>query len=178
MGKQPDGPWSKPIVRTLADQVADTILEQIARGQLRPGEVLPAQRELARRLGVGLAVVREAIQRLQTLRMLSSRQGRGTIVEPVGWAQLMFEPSLGILALEHHALAQIWEARNGIEKETARLAAERATEADLAVMRQILDEAAEGLSSYDEHKRLNRAFHGALADRHDMGGEDDDSLTR
>ncbi len=164
MGKQPDGPWSKPVVRTLADQVADTILEQIVRGQLRSGEALPAQRELARHLGVGLAVVREAIQRLQTLRILSSRQGRGTIVEPVGWVQLMFEPSLGILALEHHALAQIWEARNGIEKETARLAAERATEADLAVMRQILEEAAEGLASYDEHKRLNRAFHGALAD--------------
>lgn len=151
MGRHPDGPWSKPVVRTLADQVADTILDQIVRGQLRPGEALPAQRELARRLGVGLAVVREAIQRLQTLRILSSRQGRGTIVEPVGWVQLMFEPSLGVLALERHALAQIWEARNGIEKETARLAAERVTEADLAVMCQILEDAGDGVSSYDEN---------------------------
>jgi len=164
MGRQPDGPWSKPVVRTLADQVADMILTQIVEGQLRPGEALPAQRELARRLGVGLAVVREAIQRLQTLRILSARQGRGTVVEPVGWVQLMFEPSLGILALERHALAQIWEARNGIEKETARLAAQRATEADLAVLRGIVEEAADGLGSYDEHKRLNRAFHSALAD--------------
>jgi len=147
----------------LADHVADAILEQIARGQLRPGEALPAQRELARCFGVGLAVVREAIQRLQTLRMLSAHQGRGTIVEPVGWAQLLFEPSLGILALERHALSQIWEARNGIEKETARLAAERATEVDLAAMRQILEEAGEGVSSYEENQRLNRAFHTAIA---------------
>lgn len=163
METQSEGTWSKPVVRNLADQVADTILEQVARGQLRPGEALPAQRELARRLGVGLAVVREAIQRLQTLRILSSHQGRGTIVESVGWAQLMFEPSLGILALERHALAQIWEARNGIEKETARLAAERATEADLATLRRILAEAGEGVSSYEENQRLNRAFHTAIA---------------
>lgn len=163
MGRHTDGPWAKPVVRTLADQIADTILEQIVRGQFRPGEALPSQRELARQLGVGLAVVREAIQRLQTLRILSTRQGRGTIIEPVGWTQLMFEPALGILALERHALEQIWEARSGIEKEVARLAAERANEADLAVIRQILEEAGDGLETFDENQRLNRDFHGAVA---------------
>ena len=155
--------WAKPIVRTLADQVADTILGWIARGTYRPGDALPSQRELARRLGVGLAVVRESIQRLQILRILSARQGLGTIVETVGWTQLMFEPSLGILALERHALAQIWEARNGIEKETALLATRRASAADLDAMRAILEQAGDGLDSYDDNHRLNRAFHGAIA---------------
>lgn len=158
-----DAIWAKPVVRTLADQVADTILEGIAQGRYRPGDALPSQRELARRLGVGLAVIREAIQRLQILRILSAHQGRGTIVETVGWTQLMFEPSLGILALERHALAQIWEARNGIEKETALLATRRATEADFSAMRTILDQAGDGLIHYDDNHRLNRAFHGAIA---------------
>ena len=158
-----DGHWVKPVARTLADQVADTILEGVARGHYKQGETLPSQRALAQRLGVGLAVVREAIQRLQMLRILSAKQGRGTIVEPVGWTQLMFEPSLGILALERHAIGQIWEARNAIEKETARLAAERATTADIAAMRTIVEKAGDGLSNYDEHHRLNRAFHTAIA---------------
>ncbi|MBT5413972.1 MAG: FadR family transcriptional regulator [Rhodospirillaceae bacterium] len=158
-----DGHWVKPVVRTLADQVADTILEGIARGHYKAGETLPSQRALAQRLGVGLAVVREAIQRLQILRILSAKQGRGTIVESVGWTQLMFEPSLGILALERHAIARIWEARNGIEKETALLATRRATAADLATMRAIIEQAGDGLEKYDDNHRLNHAFHGAIA---------------
>jgi GntR family transcriptional repressor for pyruvate dehydrogenase complex len=155
--------WPKPVARTLADQVVEMLLTQIAAGRLPPGTTLPAQRELAKELGVGLAVLREAIQRLQSLRVLKAYHGRGTIVEGIKWNQLIFEPSLGVLALESQMLNQLWEARYAIEKETVRLAAGRAGDDDLAAIRQVLDEAVPDPVDYSENRRLNRAFHLALA---------------
>jgi GntR family transcriptional repressor for pyruvate dehydrogenase complex len=155
--------WPKPVARTLADQVVEMLLTQIAADRLRPGTALPGQRELAKELGVGLAVLREAIQRLQSLRVLKAYHGRGTIVQGIKWNQLIFEPSLGVLALESQMLNQLWEARYAIEKETVRLAAARAAAEDLAVMRQVLDGAVPDPVEYSENRRLNRAFHLALA---------------
>jgi GntR family transcriptional repressor for pyruvate dehydrogenase complex len=60
-------------------------------------------------------------------------------------------------------LNQLWEARYAIEKETVRLAAARATEQDLAAMRQVLEEAVPDPTDYPENQRLNKAFHLALA---------------
>jgi GntR family transcriptional regulator, transcriptional repressor for pyruvate dehydrogenase complex len=155
--------WPKPVARTLADQVVEMLLTQIASGRLRPGTSLPAQRELAKQLGVGLAVLREALQRLQSLRVLKAYHGRGTIVEGIKWNQLIFEPALSLMALERQMLNQLWEARYAIEKETVRLAAVRADDDDLAAMRKVLDEAVPDPVDYAENRRLNRAFHLALA---------------
>lgn len=157
-------PWPKTVARTLPDQVVETLLMQIAAGRLATGSSLPAQRDLAKGLGVGLAVVREAIQRLQTLGVLRAYHGRGTVVEGLRWNQLLFsEPSVGLLALESHMLGQLWEARYAIEKETVRLAAERATAEDLAAMRAVLAKAVPDPVEYPDNRRLNTAFHLALA---------------
>lgn len=58
-------------------------------------------------------------------------KGAGTIVESVRWPQMLLEPSLAIVAIERDMLSEVWEARNAIETETARLAALRRTEDDL-----------------------------------------------
>ena len=155
--------WPKPVARTLADQVVETLLVQIAAGRLPPGASLPAQRDLAKELGVGLSVLREAVQRLQSLRVLKAYHGRGTVVQGLSWNQLLFEPSLSRLAVERRMLNQLWEARYAVEKETVRLAAARAEDADLAAMRTVLDEAVPDPVEYAENRRLNRAFHLALA---------------
>ena len=72
--------WAKPVTNTLGDQVTDAILQRIAKGDFKPGMALPPQRELASELGVGLAVVREAIQRLQVLHVVRTRHGSGTLI--------------------------------------------------------------------------------------------------
>jgi GntR family transcriptional repressor for pyruvate dehydrogenase complex len=97
------------------------------------------------------------------LRVLKAYHGRGTIVEGLKWNQLIFEPSLSVMALESQMLNQLWEARYAIEKETVRLAAARADDDDLAAMRSVLDEAVPDPVEYSENRRLNRAFHLALA---------------
>jgi DNA-binding FadR family transcriptional regulator len=156
-------PWARPVSRTLSEQVTDMILSRIAAGELQPGASLPPQRELAIELGVALSVVREAIQRLQVLRVVQTRHGSGTVVQQLTWSQIAVEPALRILAFEPRILNDVWEARYAIEKETTTLAAERATPDDLAAMQAVLDEADPLPETFESHLRLNTAFHAAMA---------------
>jgi GntR family transcriptional repressor for pyruvate dehydrogenase complex len=147
----------------LSDQVAEEILNRIARGELPPGSALPPQRELARQLDVGLSVVREAIQRLQMLKVVRTRHGSGTIVEDLSWRQIAFEPALHVLALEPVLQVQIWEARYAIEQETTRLAALRATDADIVAIESVLTAATPAPTSFEANHSLNTDFHMAIA---------------
>lgn len=60
----------------------DTLLHGLLQGDPPPGAVLPAERELARRHGVGRPAVREALRRLEALGLTESRHGSGTVVRP------------------------------------------------------------------------------------------------
>jgi DNA-binding FadR family transcriptional regulator len=155
--------WAKPVTNTLGDQVTDAILKRIAKGDFKPGMALPPQRELASELGVGLAVVREAIQRLQVLHVVRTRHGSGTVIEPIRWQQLVFQPALRVLALEPEIQKQIWEARHAIERETARLAALRCSEADIAEIAAVIDLASRARPTFEENVTLNTRFHLAVA---------------
>ena len=62
---------------TLSDQIAEQLENMIADGSLHPGERLPAERTLAERLGVSRPSLREAIKKLSSRGLLTSRQGGG-----------------------------------------------------------------------------------------------------
>jgi GntR family transcriptional repressor for pyruvate dehydrogenase complex len=155
--------WAKPVTNTLGDQVTNAILQRIAKGDFKPGMALPPQRELALELGVGLAVVREAIQRLQVLNVVRTRHGSGMIIEPIHWQQLVFQPALRVLALEPEMQKQIWEARHAIERQTARLAALRATDAEIAEIAAVIDRARASSLTFEENVERNAEFHLTVA---------------
>jgi GntR family transcriptional repressor for pyruvate dehydrogenase complex len=136
---------------------------QIARGDLAQGSALPPQRELARELGVGLSAVREAIQRLQVLKVVQTRQGSGSIVGDLRWSQIAFEPTLRVLGLQPHMRTHIREARYAIEKETTRLAALRASAKDLKAIHCIIRSATPPPDTIEENRELNTKFHMAIA---------------
>jgi GntR family transcriptional repressor for pyruvate dehydrogenase complex len=156
-------PWPKPTIQALPDQVAQAILERIAGGDLQPGERLPSQRELAQKFGVGLAVVREAVQRLEALNIIETTHGSGTVVRPFRWVPLIYDRSLFLLAVQRIGVRDLWETRRLIEGQIMRLAVERATDRDLAAMADILARSEKLSASYEGHKALNREFHLALA---------------
>ena len=133
--------WPSPTVQTLPDQVAEAILQRIATGELQPGHRLPAQRELAQSMGVGLAVIREAVQRLATLNIVEAAHGSGTIIRPFRWLPLLYDKSLFHLAMQRIGIRDLWEARRLLEGQIIRLAAQRRTELDLERMRDVLDAA-------------------------------------
>jgi GntR family transcriptional regulator, transcriptional repressor for pyruvate dehydrogenase complex len=155
--------WPKPIIQSLPDQVAQTILKRIATGELRPGHRLPSQRGLAASMGVGLAVIREAVQRLQALNIVEASHGSGTVIRPFHWIPLIYDPTLFALAVQRIGVHDLWETRRLLEGQVIRLAVERATRANLDAMRMVIARALPLPADYEASQKLNRDFHLALA---------------
>jgi len=110
-------------LRTLQryEHVAERLAAEIRSGALAPGQRLPSERDLARRLTVGRASVREAIAALQVQGMIDTRPGSGSFV--AADAAERTPPPAG---LPHDASpTDLLEARALIEPAVARLAAER-----------------------------------------------------
>ena len=66
--------------RALYIQVRDHLAQQIAKGALKPGTLLPNELELADQLGVSLGTLRKGLEALENERLITRRQGRGTFV--------------------------------------------------------------------------------------------------
>lgn len=104
---------------SLQDVVQDSVKNHIIRNQLRPGDLLPPEAQLARQLGVSRASLREAIRALQILGVVESRHGSGTYVgrfrlDPVlaGMA-FSIRTSDDVSALQ--ALREVLEVRSVLE---------------------------------------------------------------
>src|ERR687888_2144233 len=112
----------------VSDQVFRVLAEDILAGRYEPGEKLPTQRTLAADLGVNMASIREAVKRLEQLRLVEVRHGDAMRVRD--WrahggldvvAHLLFRAG----GLDRQTLASLLEARRLMLQESARLAAER-----------------------------------------------------
>jgi GntR family transcriptional regulator, transcriptional repressor for pyruvate dehydrogenase complex len=116
--------------RKLAERVAADVLAEIRRRELAPGTRILSERELMDALGVGRSTVREALNGLALLGIIEVRHGKGAFVaaDPVA-----HEARDGLsAALAKGVTHDLLEARRPLETETARLAALRRTETDLA----------------------------------------------
>jgi GntR family transcriptional repressor for pyruvate dehydrogenase complex len=151
------------------DKVSDEIVEQIERlvleGVLRPGDQLPAERDLASQFGVSRPTLRQALAELEQSGLLVARQGGGTYVADV-MRSVFAEPIIGLFGKHEKATADYLEFRAGIEAMAARWAAERATPADREILTSIMRnmERAHGLEDADEEARLDVELHIAVSD--------------
>jgi GntR family transcriptional regulator, transcriptional repressor for pyruvate dehydrogenase complex len=148
--------------RKLSRRLFEQLADEIKSGRLAPGARLPTEHALTRAARVSRTVVREAVAALRAEGLVVTRQGVGAFVsaEPTR-APFRIEPermqSLGdILA--------VMELRLGVEIESAGLAAERASRAQLKAIGAALDDieraAESGLAAVDE----DLAFHRAIAE--------------
>lgn len=119
--------------------VAFRISEAIRAGDVRVGDRLPSELNLAQQLGVGRTTLRDAIKLLAQAGVLSVRPGSsgGIFVASQQVPQELCAPPLPGLAL--HDIASTLEARRLIEPLVARLAAAHATAADLVAMHEAVD---------------------------------------
>jgi GntR family transcriptional regulator, transcriptional repressor for pyruvate dehydrogenase complex len=115
----------------VAHEAITTIKRMIVRGDLRAGQRLPAERELAAQLGVSRPSLREAIRALIALNILESRHGEGTFVSSLD-PELLAEPIDFVLQVDDGGIAALFEARHVLEAGIAALAAERASDLELA----------------------------------------------
>jgi len=121
----------RPSPIRLADTVAADLEKRILEGSLKPGDRLPAERNLALELGVSRPSLREAIQKLVSKGLLSTRHGGGTYV--TDRLDAHFADPWRDLVDGHPLLHRdLLEFRQMLESEAAQLAADRATDVDIA----------------------------------------------
>ncbi len=117
------------------------ILNAIDTGTYRPGDRL-VESELAERFGVSRTPIREALQRLETQSLLA-RDGR----------------SLVVASLDHSQMAELYIVRSELEGLAARLAARHATEEEIRLLREMVEEDRALTDDPVALSRTNRRFH-------------------
>lgn len=147
------------------ERVAEQIEKRIVDGELRVGDRLPTERDLADQFQVSRTAVREAMKILAQKGLVDMRPGRGTIV--IDGAQEAMEDSIGLLMKmkigEAGSSDNLVEVRAILETEIAALAAARATEKEIAAMQEAIRVMDESLNDADAFITADNSFHEALA---------------
>jgi DNA-binding FadR family transcriptional regulator len=148
----------------------DKIKQMLVDGELRPGDKLPVEKDLAASLGVSRNTLREAVRALTSLKVLQTRQGDGTYVTSLQPALLL--DGMGFVADLHREDGELHflHVRRLLEPEATALAVGRLSEGDVGKLRDLLDEAQALIASsmdYHEHLMANdRAFHNLITSRY------------
>ena len=156
-------PYQEIAPEKLSQAVVRQIERLILQGILRPGERLPAERELSERLGVSRPSLREAVSELQAAGLLTARPGAGIYVaEVLGSA---FAPALIRLFGSHdEAVFDYLDFRSDMEGLAAERAARLGSDTDLAVIAAIFAkmEAAHQKRNPEDEAALDAQFHMAI----------------
>jgi len=140
-------------VESPVDKIILQLKQLITSGQLKPGDRLPAERQLAEKLGVGRSYVREAILKLEFYGLLKTSPQSGTYVSGLS-IKVLDNLINDIINFNKDDFSALIEARYYIELDAVRLAAERRTDSDLAALKTALEEyevkIAHGQSAVDE----------------------------
>lgn len=139
------------------------LLEYLLSGDVRPGQRIPSERQLATALSAGRSTVREAIKSLSLLGLLEQRVGDGTYLSRSSSDLLPQVIEWGLL-LGEKRLEDLLEARFVLEVELAGRAAERRSEAQLARMRELIATMREVGDDLDAYVQADIAFHLLLAE--------------
>ncbi len=147
--------------RSMADQVYEQIREMIRSQKLEPGYVFPNETEMCTQMHIGRSTLREAYKQL-ALAGYITRTKRGTYVNDR-------EAVLGAMtlkaAVEESSAEEFREFRYMLECQTSALAAQHATDGDLAELRSIQDDLVRARKELDLEvmMRLDKAFHVGIA---------------
>ena len=152
-----------PLHRTsAAEEVLHRLSHAIKSGEIKRGDFLPAERELAVQLGVSRVVVREAARRLEQRGLVSIRHGIG--VQVVNDTSMPVRQTINrLLPRDAERLRQSAQARLLVEPELAALAAVRATPSAIARLKSIY-KSLPGSPTVAEAADRDIAFHDAIAD--------------
>ena len=148
----------------LYEQIVEQIEASILRGDLKPGEQLPAERELAQRFGVSRTAVREAIKALREKGLVQPFSGRGTFVTS-GKSQAMRQ-SLDLLMKfgGEDGFTHLAELRSILEPDIAAFAAQRGEEQHFAAMREAVAKMDTAVDDADGFIEADLDFHLAMAE--------------
>ncbi len=146
----------------LSDQVFNRLHQMIRDGAVRAGELMPSERELMERFGVGRPAVREALQQMHTLGLITIAQGGRAQVNQISTnmvIQNMDSLARLLLSSSPEDLEHLKQARRMFELGMIRIATEQASADDIADLRRLVGLQREKLSDANAFIRVDMEFH-------------------
>jgi GntR family transcriptional repressor for pyruvate dehydrogenase complex len=144
------------------EQAAAAIMAMITSGELGPGDRLPAERDLALRLGISRSTIREAIRGLNMLRVLDVRHGDGIFITSLDASSLLEVTGFAMQLLRDREVLDMFEVRAILEGAATALATSRITDEQRAALGVRLD-VLEAATTIDDFLEADIAFHGSVA---------------
>jgi GntR family transcriptional repressor for pyruvate dehydrogenase complex len=144
----------------LTDQVVEILYRKITLGELKPGDKLPGEVELSEQLGVARPTIREALSRLLGLGLIE-RGGSTMTVAENGNASI--RAKLMPMMLEQWETRELYEARILIECDLVTLAILKATPDEIAELREINKQLADGNLTEKSYWTSDMRFHAYIA---------------
>ena len=164
-----DSLGAKPLYRAvktsrLYEQIVQQVEESILKGQLKPGDQLPAERDLAQSFGVSRTAVREAVKTLREKGLVEAYSGRGTFVTNCTSNAIRQSLDLMFRVSQQEGSIHLAELRQVLEPEIAALAASRIEEQLLTTMREAVFAMDRSLHDPDAYIEADLDFHLAMAE--------------
>jgi GntR family transcriptional repressor for pyruvate dehydrogenase complex len=154
----------RPIKQTkLFEEIIKAIRDQVVSGHLKPGDRLPAGRDLSDKLLVSRAVIREAMRILEFMGLVTIRPGEGTVLKDSHTPEMLADSLDAVLSDDEEMLIDLLEIRLLIEPPLARLAAEKAEGEDFDHLKATLGQMEAEISQGEIPVRGSMNFHYFLA---------------
>jgi len=152
----------KPIKpKRISDQVFDQLRELISRGEIKPGEQLMPERELAVAMDVSRTTIRNAISKLVIMGFLEHRQGQGTFARSPDAREN--NPLAAAMQSQDATLENLLEIRMGLECNAAAFAAQRAVAKDIQFLEKSLEEMRKEVKAGGLGTEADVSFHMAIS---------------
>jgi DNA-binding FadR family transcriptional regulator len=156
--------FARVTVARASSSIADQIRAAIVSGRLREGERLPPERELAEQFGVSRVTVRDALRALEAMGLIEVRVGaRGGAFVTVPTGAVVGQTMSDMMMMQAISPEDVVEARLIVELGTVTLACARATDDDLAALRDLDERARDALASQTYTRELSWDFHALVA---------------
>lgn len=147
----------------LYESAIEQIMDLVKRSELKPGDKLPPERELAEKLSISRNSLREAFRVLESRGLIKSKAGGGRYVREIRKNGYSNTENI-ILSLEKSSILELLEAREIFEVKIAKIAAQRATIEDTELIEQVLNKMNQEEELKDKKKtESDTEFHLAIA---------------
>ena len=146
----------------ISDKVYDQIVSLISSGQLKPGDKIPSERELAAELGVSRQSIREAMNRAEVMGLIKVRQGEGSFILST-FQESVKQPLSLIIEKEAERTFDFIEIRKVVEGWCAEEASRMATDEEIDAMGELLEKMKKIASKDRRWEELDVALHFAIA---------------
>ena len=143
------------------EEVAKQI-ERLILAKMKPGDKLPAERELSEMFHVSRSSIRDAIRSLELLGLVEPRQGIGTVVREIS-ADTLVNPLSNVLVRQRQLVSELLDVRKMLEPPLAARAATHASDDEIVEMEEILKRQAEKMAKGELAIEEDSEFHYAIA---------------